>query len=318
MGQQLNRSLIVFLLSVLSFPLFGQDTLSICSFNIQFLGHFKERNNTFLASILKEYDIVVVQEMVAPPSDGKYPDGSLYKKDSESADFVDAMTKNGFNYWLSEEDTGPTRNHTAGTGSEWWVTFYKPKSVHIDSSRCYGFLSETRTQNTTFERVPYAFPFKSADGKLNFTLISVHLKPGDNKEEKQRRQEELNGAIQWISKLKESNKDFYILGDCNIYGVEEIAPINDLGYYSLNNSCESTNIKMYEDPKKGQPYDHVFYSKYSKEDLIANSFQVVDLMSLVLKAGLNYSPYDHDSFRTSFSDHVPITFQLVTGKDSDL
>jgi hypothetical protein len=50
------------------------DTLTICSFNIQFLGHFKKKDDNALAEILKDSDIVVVQELVTPPIAGTYPD----------------------------------------------------------------------------------------------------------------------------------------------------------------------------------------------------------------------------------------------------
>ena len=59
-----------------------RDTISICSFNIQFLGHFKARDNNTLSKILKPYDIVVIQEMVAPPVSGTFPsNGQKYKSD---------------------------------------------------------------------------------------------------------------------------------------------------------------------------------------------------------------------------------------------
>ena len=53
--------------------LYGE--LKICSFNIQFLGHFKSRDNETLGNILSQYDLVVIQEMVAPPVDGEFPNG---------------------------------------------------------------------------------------------------------------------------------------------------------------------------------------------------------------------------------------------------
>ena len=55
------------------------DTLRIASFNIQFLGSFKKRDNTALAEIVAPLDMVVVQELVAPPVAGTYPDGTTYK-----------------------------------------------------------------------------------------------------------------------------------------------------------------------------------------------------------------------------------------------
>jgi len=80
--------------------------ISICSFNIKFVGLYKDKQNAALAEILKEFDVVVVQELVAPPIDGIYPDNTPYKADTEAKAFVDAMTTNGFKYLLSTEDTG--------------------------------------------------------------------------------------------------------------------------------------------------------------------------------------------------------------------
>lgn len=318
MGSQLKRStLFCLFVFVASFSI-AQDTLNICSFNIQFLGHFKDRNNEFLAEVLSPFDIVVIQEMVAPPIDGVYPNGLAYKQDLESASFVQEMAKRGFQYWLSEEDTGPSRNHLASTASEWWISFYRPDKVIPDSSRAFGFLSKIRAGNPTFERVPYAFPFSSLDGSSNFTLISAHLRPGDRSEDFLKRSQEINGVVDWIQKQTETNKDFYLLGDCNIYGEKELQPFHEKGFSSLNNQCLSTNTKMYEDESKGKPYDHVFYAEHSTEDIIPSSFTVVNLFGLVQKAGMTFTPYDHDQFRTSFSDHVPISYQIVTGKDSDL
>jgi len=76
----------------------SQDTLTICSFNIQFFGHFKKLDDQALVSILKDYDIIVVQEVVAPPVNGNYPNGDPYKPDVESKEFFDALSTHGFQY----------------------------------------------------------------------------------------------------------------------------------------------------------------------------------------------------------------------------
>lgn len=301
---------------------YTQDTLSICSFNIQFLGHFQNRENAVLAEIVKDHDIVVVQEMVASPVEGIYPDGTPYKQDNESAAFISEMQNRGFSYWMSQEDTGPTKNHTPTTASEWWIVFYKKSAVIPDTNRCYGFVSTPLVKNSIFERVPYAFPFKTIKGKSNFTLISVHLKPGDSSEEYAVRQGELKTLFSWMSTPMESNRDFYVLGDCNIYKAEEFTGYKEKGIYSMNEACLSTNSKLYEDASKGKPYDHVFYSTFSKEDFILNSFEVIDLKEEIIKktspGQFVLDPYIHDDFRTKFSDHLPVSFKIVTGKDTDL
>lgn len=301
---------------------FGQDTLSICSFNIQFLGHFQNRENAVLAEILKNHDIVVVQEMVAAPVEGFYPDGTPFKKDNESAAFVNEMQKRGFSFWMSNEDTGPTKNHTPTTASEWWIVFYKSNTVLPDTNRCYGFVSSPLVKNPVFERVPYAFPFRSVNGNSNFTLVSVHLKSGDSGEENAIRQGELKELFTWISTPMESNKDFYVLGDCNIYEVTEFLDFKKNDICSLNEACQNTNTKLYESSAKGNPYDHVFYSTSSREDLLINSFEVIDLKQEIIsnsKPGqFVLDPYIHDDFRTKFSDHLPISFKIIAGKDTDL
>jgi len=71
----------------------SRDELTICSFNIQFLGQFKKRDDESLAKVVQDFDIVVVQELVASPVDGDYPDGEHYSADPESAEFVMLQTE---------------------------------------------------------------------------------------------------------------------------------------------------------------------------------------------------------------------------------
>jgi len=316
------KKLVFFIFVTTFFQGFSQDTLKICSFNIQFLVHFQTRENAVLADVVKNNDIVVVQEMVAAPVDGFYPDGTPYKADKESGAFVTEMTKRGFSYWMSTEDTGPTKNHTPTTASEWWIVFYKKEKVLPDTVRCHGFVSQPLVANATFDRVPYAFPFKAVHGKSNFTLVSVHLHPDDGKADVVERKAELDYLMSWMTSLKESNKDVYVLGDCNIYDQKEFVDYKTKHITSLNEACVSTNSLKYGNAAKGEPYDHVFYTSYSNEDLIKNSFNVIDLKAEILKlvpAGTyQLDPYVHDDFRTKFSDHLPVSFKLLTGKDTDL
>ena len=89
----------------------------------------------------------------------------------------------------------------------------------------------------------------------------------------------------------------------------------------LNVNFSSTNTKMYESAAKGEPYDHVFHFATSTEDVVSNSFQIVDLMAALrsFQSVISFplEPYVHDTFRTAFSDHVPVSFKLISGKDTD-
>ena len=150
-------------------------------------------------------------------------------------------------------------------------------------------------------------------------MIPVHLKPGNRKEDQLRRQEELNNIFNWTASQKEKNKDFIVLGDFNIYKKEEFLHFEKDKIYSLNKACLPTNTKLYETLKKGKPYDHVFYNNSTKEDIKENSFKVVDIRRELMQMNPSnvVMPYDHKSFRTRYSDHLPISFELLINKDSD-
>ena len=52
---------------------FCPQPINICSFNVQFLGNPKNRDNAALANLVGGFDIVVIQELVAPPIPGAFP-----------------------------------------------------------------------------------------------------------------------------------------------------------------------------------------------------------------------------------------------------
>jgi len=158
----------------------------------------------------KGMDIVVVQELVAPPYPGKYPDNKPYKPTEASKEFFDFMIRAGFKYILSEENTGRNSNRKNGTASEWFVAFYKPEVVcatgqepvepSCDASDLpSGFLSNKRARNANYDRVPYAFGFRAVGGKADFVIISVHLRPNTGSENRARRKQELKAIGKWIS-----------------------------------------------------------------------------------------------------------------------
>jgi len=83
------------------------ESLTVCSFDINQLGHYAEKDVRALAHVLGNYDVVAVQGIVAPPYEGAFPDGEAYEPDAQVAQFFDEMTRRwGYAYVLSEEDTG--------------------------------------------------------------------------------------------------------------------------------------------------------------------------------------------------------------------
>jgi len=294
----------------------GDDRhLSICSFNIQFLGSFKARDNAALVSILQDFDVIVIQELVAPPYPGTFPDGTPYKPQPRSQEFFDLMQSVGFEFVLSEEDTGKsTKNHNNGAATEWWVAFYDPDRVQPDEDIPHGFLADDRTKHPNFDRVPYAFGFETTDGLLDFVLVSVHLRPGTGPANRARRQEELATVATWIDQNDDAEKDFIILGDMNIYTASELAAATPDGFESLNDSVVETNTNV----RNGLPYDHVMIDPiFSTEVDGAFDFKVVNLREQMQpfwdssNGAYPGSPYHHDKFRVRYSDHHPVVFRMT-------
>lgn len=299
----------------------ADKTIRICSFNVQFLGNSATRDNIALASILKDYDIVVIQELLSPPYAGKFPNGEPFKPNPKSAKFFDAMRNLGFQYILSEEDTGTgDKIHSNSSSTEWWVTFYKSNMVKQANDLPSGFLAEDRSNNNDYERVPYAFAFRTMDEKMDFVLISVHLQPDSSKADKARRKHELSSIASWIDNHDKKEKDFIILGDMNIENEAELKDATPVGFLSLNDECRQTNTNV-NDPK---PYDHVMYNiKYTSNEIDKDfDLKVIDLVAAMKNNWHNKShypgdPYNHDEFRKYYSDHDPVEFRMISPNADD-
>lgn len=307
--------LLLFLLSF-SLPNAFSAELTICSFNIQFLGGSNSRDHAGLAAAMDQYDIVVVQELIAPPYTGSFPDGQKINPDPQSTAFFDLMEARGFKYLLSGEDSGPgNKNQKNSSATEWWVAFYRPDKVTPASELSSGFLSEDHTKNKDYERVPYAFAFRTSDSTLDFVLISVHLRPGSGSKDKQRRKHEISSVTNWINDHGQQEKDFIILGDMNIESTDELNTFLPTGFAALNDECIPTNTNK-NSPK---PYDQIIYSTANTGSEIDQTydFKVVDLVEMMAERWARISnkafpgkPYKHNDFRKYYSDHNPVAFRL--------
>lgn len=299
------------------------DSVLVCSFNIKFLGHLTKKDNEDLATILNGYDIVVIQELVASPVDGTYPDGTAFEADEHSAAFFDEMGSRGFTPILSEEDTGSsTLVHGPGTGTEWWVAFFRSDRVKPADDLPHGFLADDRHQHSVYVRVPYAFAFRTLNDAADFVLVSVHLE----KDDRNLRKAELAEIADWVSENDAEEKDFIVLGDMNIHSADELEEACPDGFVSLNAECGATNTS----PTGPKPYDHVMYRPdYSAREVDeGHGFWLIDLVETMedywqdSHPGETYpgynAPGDSNLFPQYYSDHNPIEFQLaISGPDDD-
>lgn len=297
------------------------EPLDVCTFNIKFVGNYFDKENEHLAEMLSVYDIVVVQELVAPPVDGVYPDGESYTADIEAKAFSDAMEAHGFSMLLSEEDTGSGDIHKASSATEWWIAFYRDDRVESAPDLPTGFLADDRSAHPVYRRVPYAFGFRTLDGAADFVLISVHLDPDDDEV----RLGEFAGIAEWIDENDDTEKDFIILGDTNIQDEDELEACIPEGFVSMNSECCATNTK----PDVPKPYDHVMYMPEHTDREIDSDYGlwVVDLLATMEPYWSDtyaepypgdVADYDHSAFARHYSDHHPVEFRIAAaGPDDD-
>jgi len=401
MNSSIFQKLILFLALSYESVYAESSDIIVCNFNIQFLGFTINRDDEGLAQLLKAEgcDIVVVEELVSPPSEKYlalsklnnflpfpedahdllnlkskkkklaplpglrvYPPSPEFSSVQDALDalllnpgvvkfdpiipepkateFFDAMDKSGFqDFILSDEDTGPNSHHSKMTVSEWWLVFYNSQKLRVAKDLPHGFLDHIRAYSKDFDRVPFAFPFRTVEKNLDFVLIPVHFPP----EGKRRsvRQQEFLAIDEWINSQDSEEKDFIILGDMNIQNKAEYSKISpregdEPKWKSLNEDCAPTNT--FPQRKKAKPYDHVFFNpKFTTEKEMprAKNFAVVSLIDKMKyrwaytnatepypggrpdKSG-RWIDYDHDKFRTRYSDHNPVKFRLkVPDSDDD-
>ncbi len=296
--------------------------LNVCSFNIKFLGSSKSKDNVRLTQLMMPYDLVIVQELVAPPYDGAYLDGVRYEGDEESAPFFDLMRNGGFSYYLSNENTGKTVNRVSSTSAEWFVVFYRPTVLRVDSSRC-DFVSTPLVANPVFDRVPFRFQFATTDGTLDFSIINVHL--ASDEDAIAQRKEELHTLATYAQTSWTEEKDFLIVGDFNIQDNEEYANALPSQWKSLNDECVTTNVAASRNAANKKPFDHVVYhTTNTTRDLdVVFDIQVVDIFALFYPEWAQLNPTKAassswvSSFGSVYSDHHPVAFRLVYGVGDD-
>ncbi|MCB0349557.1 MAG: hypothetical protein KDD38_00140 [Bdellovibrionales bacterium] len=320
------------------------EAVQLCTSNIQFLGGSKLRDNEALANIYKNKgcDLVIVQELIAPPDltllpnsplyNSKevptYPDGTALRANERNTEFFIAMLAAGYDqFWLSEEDTGTSvKNHSNGTNTEWFVVFYKSQVVRPKLDLPNGFLDADRTANPKYDRVPYAFSFTTVGNSVDFVLINVHLHPGPGRLDRERRKVEITNIFEWIAvqKFQNSEKDYIILGDMNLEDKKELDSVIPPEFVSLNaEAATNTNTNM-TSPK---PYDHIMISRDdTKEVEFENNFEVINLISELaidwaskhVDSAYPGDPYNHDMFRFYYTDHHPVLFKMKSsGQDDD-
>ncbi len=313
----------LFILFAASVGAAALESLTVCSFDINQLGYYAEKDGRALAHVLANYDVVVIQGIVAPPYEGTFPNGDPYQPNDKVGEFFDEMTiRHGFGYVLSEEDTGKRLiNHSNEPWTEWFVVFYDPAKLEPASGLPQAFLADDVTANPVFDRVPYAFSLRHLETGFDFVLISVHLHEGSDEEDKAKRAAEQEAISAWIESqpTEETESEYIVVGSMNFADCAEILSSipNELRFLNPTYSgvCLATDASL----APSRPYDGALFVQRVEVDYVFG-LRVIDLVSGLAAV---WNPFDEPietaygdlGFVRQISDHNPIVFrfQLASG-----
>jgi len=260
------------------------DTIKIASFNIQIFGQSKASKQEvmdILAQIIREFDIVAIQEI---------------RDISGTAIIV-----------LKDEVNADGRAYDVLVGPRVGRTSSKEQYAYMYDTQTIEALSNSYTYDDVgdlFEREPFVAHFRVKSAKFDFVLINIHTKPDDAAAEIGLLPDVITDVPSHINE-----PDIICLGDFNADGsyFDENAsitvfPINQ--YNWLIDNSEDTTVAVSDNT-----YDRIVTTLSTNEDFtgiveVYRFYQAYDFSSPTLE------PDD-------VSDHYPIWAEFYTDKDLD-
>src|SRR5690554_5753838 len=248
-------------------------SFKIATWNIQYLGQSKtDADIAFMAEVLRDFDVVAIQEVVA-----KHPAGA-----QKVAQLADALNRKGakWDYRISN----PTKSPSVYI-SERYAFLWKTSKLDL-IGRAY-LDSDLETQ---INREPYIAKFKLKKTQETFYVVNVHARTHKDQPEL-----ELIHFKDYPSRLNSNN--IFIVGDFNLNEQHPVwEPLYQQGFKSavtnarttLKHSCQAGNYLSHA-------IDNIYYS---------NAF------SFVGSGVVDYIEHcDNLEAARKISDHLPVYFE---------
>ena len=244
------------------------SNLLLCSWNIKNFGTLKNRTAEslyYIAEIINAFDIVALQEV---------------NRDRDDFKKVMRLLGSHWKYVLSDVTEGNAGN------DERFGFIYDSRRVRQSGLSAEIVIPPEMINNSPIisqlKRTPMFTGFES--GWRKFSIVSVHLHPGDNGDDQEIRKEEVRLLMETLSQKANSSNDveyenMIVLGDTNLY--EEDTDIIDL--FSNRSFVESEGLNgKYTNTSLNQIYDRIFLNvdDYFKISLNADGTEKGDVFNL--------------------------------------
>ena len=245
----------------------------MCTWNIKDFGQSKsDEEIKIIVSIVKGYDLLAVQEVVAGPSGAK-----------AVARFADALNRCGakWDYVVSNVTSGEPNSRS----SERYAFFWKPSKL-----KKVGDAWLEKKYHVQIDREPYMATFSI--GAKNFTVATMHAVPKSKLPETE---------LKYLKELplEYPGKKLIFCGDFNLSQSHSVfTPLKNLGYKpcitkqktSLKRACKENDCLASE-------YDNIFYDSKQFKPLQAGVIHFYKKFATLKEA-------------QAVSDHIPVFFSF--------
>ena len=300
-------------------------TITLATFNIQNLGREKPDQPKLAAEIIKQFDVVAIQEVMN------------YGNGTKGLEAVNKIVEELGDGWATVVSTEPNGTETAAAGAMYTFEFYAfiyntTKVQLVGAARLWDEaanpVSDLTDQERQFDREPFIASFKAVQGNLDFTVISLHAAaPGNSWRVDEIKR--LKHVYETVQAEDPNQNDVFLLGDFN-------TPVNKPEWSDLKSlstmmhiltANDKTTINKSEGKLSQNQYDTIWYqANASAEDVVSNSGQVVRAWRAVSDYGSNLAPpaaillADYQllwKYGQVVSDHLPVMLVLYADKDTD-
>lgn len=270
-----KATLTIFFLAV-TLLLFAQDGISILTWNIKDLGRTKDETEIkVIAKIIKDYDLIAIQEIVA-----KDPAGA--QKVAEIVDFLNRMGAK-WDYRISN----PT-NSSSPYIKERYAYIWKTSKLTQIGGRPYL----DKDLELICDREPYIAQFKTKSNETFYT-VNFHSRPHNKQPEL-----EVEAFSNYTEKLNSSN--VIIMGDFNMN--EEHYVWNDLYAQGFRPSVRNTATTL----KKKCTMEGI-YVNYAIDNVYFNS----NVFDRIERGRIDFvKDCNNLENARSISDHLPVYVEL--------
>ncbi|RLA92232.1 MAG: hypothetical protein DRG69_09155, partial [Deltaproteobacteria bacterium] len=252
------------------------NQIRIGTFNIEKLGRSNPYQAKNAAVILKNYDLIAVQEVMNYGSSKENPYG---KKGIEALEKIVEYLGKDYTYVVSfpPKGTYKAEKNKAFSTFEYYAFIYNKSKLQLIKAYLWDEevhpLKELENQERQFDREPFIASFSTKEGKLDFTIISVHVASPKQKH----RPAEIKRLSFVYNTIQEENpyqNDVILLGDFNTP-----SDTKEWDWLTRNSSLKcivSINTPTTINKRKGtlskNQYDNICYQpKFTEEDVVRGS-----------------------------------------------